>query len=213
MSSAMVLDTRTPYRSRSTQMRLNTNASTSQTGSPGLTLFQRAVHDLLRGSHRERSVRRNNVIDRLRASRDPMGYINELIDQCAMRGGSEGLDIGIDVLSQFGDLVLQYAREFWKKDVKRWGAVNDSHRHHFNDDAWYILLRSAARSDLEPRQKAQMLIYCSIEGSKSVREASVHAFGDMGGTVAARLLRQLSDSDKSPSVREAAIEVLNDLEG
>src|SRR5271165_2188596 len=101
------LDTRTPYQSGSPRMRSNTTAPTSQTGSPNLTLFQRAVHDLLRSSHRERAARRNNVIERLRASRDPMGYISELIDQCAVKGGSEGLDIGIDVLSQFGDLVLQ----------------------------------------------------------------------------------------------------------
>jgi hypothetical protein len=213
MSRATLLDTRTPYRSRNTQTQLNTTAPTSQTGSPGLTLFRRAVHDLVRSSHQERAVRRENVIGRLRASRDPMGYINELIDHCAVWGGSEGLDIGIDVLSQFGDLVLQYAREFWKKDVERWGAEEDSHRHHFNDDAWYILLRSAARSDLEPWQKAPMLLSCSIDGPKSVREAGAHALGDMGGAVAARLLRRLRDSDHNPSVRAAATEVLDDLEG
>ena len=213
MSSARLLDTRTPYQSRSPQTHLNTAAPTSQTGSPGLTFFQRAVHDLILSSHRDRATRRQNVIDRLRASRDPMGYINELIDHCAVRGGPEGLDIGIDVLSQFGDMVLQYARDFWKSDVKRWGSGEDSHRHHYNDDAWYILLRSAARSDLDPWQKVQMLLYCSIDGPKSVREAGVHAFGDLGGPVAARLLRRLRESDRSPSVREAAIEVLDDLEG
>ncbi len=213
MSSAMMLDTGSLYRSRSTHTNLQIFSPTSQTGSPDLTLFRRAVHDLVRSSHQERAARRENVIDRLRASSDPMAYLNELIDHCTMRGGSEGLDIGIDVLSQFGDLVLQYAREFWKQDVKRWGAEEDSHRHHFNDDAWYILLRSAARSDLEPWQKVQMLLYCSIDGPGSVREAGVQAFGDLGGAVAARLLRRLRDSDPSPSVRKAATEVLDDLEG
>ncbi len=52
MSSATVLDTRTSYRSRSTQSSMTTTASTTQTGSPSLTFFQRAVHELVRSSHR-----------------------------------------------------------------------------------------------------------------------------------------------------------------
>jgi hypothetical protein len=194
-------------------MHLDTTSPLSQTGSPGLTLFQREVHELVRSPHRQRAVRRQKVIDRLRESRDPMGYINELIDQCAVKGGCEGLDIGIDVLSQFGDLVLQYSREFWKKDVRRWGEQKGSRRHHFNDDAWYILLRAASRSNLEPWQKVQMLLYCSMDGPESVREAGIHAFGDLGGPVAIRLLHRLHETDGSPSVREAAAAVLDDLEG
>jgi hypothetical protein len=214
MSSPTVLDTRTPYRSRGTQTpAMTTTASTSQTGSPGLTFFQRAVHELVRSSHRDRAARRRNVIDRLRGSRDPMGYINELIEQCVVKGGSEGLDIGIDVLSQFGELTLQYAREFWKKDWERWGDRKGAVRHHFNDDAWYILLRAAARSELEPWQKMQMLLYCSMDGTESIREAGIHALGDMGGPVAARLLRRIEKGERSPSVLQAVTEVLADLEG
>jgi hypothetical protein len=214
MSSATVLDTRTPYRSRGTQSpAMTTTASTSQTGSPGLTFFQRSVHELVRSSHRDRAARRKSVIDRLRGSRDPMGYVNELIEQCAVKGGSEGLDIGIDVLSQFGELTLQYAREFWKKDWERWGERKGPARHHFNDDAWYILLRAAARSDLEPWQKMQMLLYCSMDGTESIREAGIHALGDMGGPLAARLLRRIEKGERSPSVLQAVAEVLADLEG
>lgn len=212
MSGVNLLDTRTPYRSSSTHVHLNIITPTSQTGSPGLTLYQRAIHNLIRGPHRERASRCKIVSDRLKSSRDPIEYINKLIDQCTTRGGSEGLDIGIDVLSLHGDLVLQYASEFQKRDAKRWGEEKESHRHHFNDDAWYILLRSAARSNLEPGQKVSMLRYCFFYGPESVREAGVHALGDMGGTVAVRLLLDLRDSDRSLAVREAASEVLNDLE-
>jgi hypothetical protein len=213
MGSPSVLDTRTPYRSRNTQAPWDTTASSSQTGTPGLTLFQRAVHELIRSSHLDRSERRTNVVDRLRKSRDPMGYINELIDQCAVKGGSEGLDIAIDVLTQFGDLVIQYAREFWKKDWERWVKRTGGERHHYNDDAWYILLRAAARSGLEPWQKVQMLLYCSMDGTESIREAGIHAIGDMGGPVAARLLRRIEQGERSASVRQAIDDVLDDLEG
>ncbi len=127
-----------------------------------------------------------------------MGYINELIEQCAVKGGSEGLDIGIDVLSQFGELTLLYAREFWKQDWERWSNSKGAPRHHFNDDAWYILLRAAARSSLEPWQKMQMLLYCSLDGTESIREAGIHAIGDMGGPLGSRLLRRIEKGERSP---------------
>jgi hypothetical protein len=192
---------------------MTTSATTSQTGSTGLTLFQRAVHELMCSSHRDRAARRKNVIDRLRRSWDPTGYINELIEQCAVRGGSEGLDIGIDVLSQFGELTIQYAREFWKKDWERWGEQKGTVRHHFNDDAWYMLLRAAARSDLEPWQKMQMLLYCSMDGTESIREAGIHALGDIGGSVAVQILRRIEKGEHSLSVLRAVADVLADLEG
>jgi len=211
MSSGQLLDTRTPYRRSNTDF--GETPLTSQTGTPGLTLFKRAVQNLIDSSHQERAARRKNVINRLRSSRDPVGYINELIDHCVVKGGSEGLDIGIDVLAEFGDLVIQYAHEFRKKDANRWSAEKDMHRHHFNDDVWYILLRSAARSDLDLWQKIPIALYCAKEGPMRVREAAVHAFGDVGGAAAASLLGRLRDADRSPIVREAAAEVLNDMEG
>lgn len=215
MSSAALLDTRTPYdRNRSSSTHLNKVASGSQTGSPGLTFFRRAIHDLLRSGHRERAACRKNVSDRLMASRDPVAYINELIEECVIKGGSEGLDIGIDVLSGFGGLVFQYASGFWRKDVvNRWGGNQDPHRHHMNDDVWYVLLRAAATSDMDPWQKFQMLSYCGTDGPTGVREAAVHALGDLGGDDAVRFLRHMRDSDSSLMVREVATEVLGDLEG
>lgn len=212
MSRSTMIDTRTAYGGRNTQPSMTTTASTTQTGSPGLTLFQRAVHELVRSSHRDRAALRENVIRRLQSARAPIEYISELIDQCAVKGGSEGLDVAIDVLSHFGDLTIHYAREFWKKDCLRWSASNGAPRHHFNDDAWYILLRAAARSDLEPRQKLPMLLSCSLDGTESVREAGIHAIGDMGEELGSLLLRRIEKGERSPSVRQAIAEVLDDLE-
>jgi|GEM_PF-2605925 len=212
MSGATLLDTSTPYRSRGTQTSAMVTATTSQTGSASLTFFQRAVHSLVCRSHRDRTACRKDVAARLRNSRDPMSFINELIEQCVVKGGSEGLDLCIDVLSQFGELTIQYAREFWKKDWERWTGKKGSARHHFNDDAWYILLRAAAQSDLEPWLKTQMLLYCALDGTESIREASIHALGDMGGPVATRLLRRIKQGESSKSVLQAITEVLADLE-
>lgn len=211
MSSASVLDTRTPYRGARTHM--ETTAPASQTGSAGLTIFQRHVHQLIRSSHPERAARREAVIDRLRASRDPMNYLNELLEQCVLGGGPEGLDIAIDVLSQFGGLVIEYSREFWRKDVKRWQMPVIQACHHMNDDIWYVLLRAAAASGLDVWQKLPILSYCAADGTVSVREASIRALGDVGGPGAARLIHRLGSTDASTMVREAAAEVLDDLEG
>ncbi|WP_422932210.1 HEAT repeat domain-containing protein [Singulisphaera sp. PoT] len=213
MSSAPVLDTRSPYQTRSTQPHMTITATSSQTGSPGLTLFNRAVHDLIRSSHQDRSTCRTKVINRLRSARDPIAYINELIDECAVKGGSDGLDIGIDVLSQFGEHVFQYAWEFLKKDYERWCDTQEVPRHHFNDDAWYILLRAAAQSDLEPWQKFHMVLYSLESGTESIQEASIRALGDIGGDGALDILRETLQGNPSPSVRQAIIEVLDDLEG
>ena len=122
------------------------------------------------------------------------------------------MDIAIDVLSHFGVHVIEFARQFWKKDVKRWEPAATS-RHHVHDDIWYVLLRAAGASNLDAWQKIPMLSYCAADGTPSVREASVRALADVGNPIAIRLIKRLGGTDKSSMVREAAAEVLDDLEG
>ena len=211
MSSATLIDTRAPY--QGTKRRLTTTVSTSQMGSPSLTLFRRSVHTLIRSSHRVRADQRNAVIERLRFSRDPMGYVNALLEECVAEGGPDGLDIVIDVLSNFPELTLQYAREFWRLDLTRLEKASDIPRHHLNDDVWYVLLRSAGSSAMDTFQKVGMLMYFAADGPESVREASIHALGDMGGNTAIRLLRRLRLAETHASVKETITQVLDDLEG
>ena len=52
-----------------------------------------------------------------------------------------------------------------------------------------------------------------MKGSPSIREAAVHALGDVGGPDAVDLIREISEKDDSPMVRATAVEVLHDLEG
>ncbi len=211
MSSGLLLDTRAPVRSK--RMHVKPPDHPSQTGSAGLVFFRHLVQQLIRSHHRDRAALRKVVIERLRMSRDPMGYIGELLDQCVVDNRSEGMDIAVDVLTHFGGQVIEYAREFWRKDVKRWEAQPPHPRHHIHDDIWYVLLRAAGASNLDILQKIPMLSYCAADGTPVVREASVRALGDMGGKIAVRLARRLGGSDASPMVREAAAEVLDDLEG
>src|SRR5262249_23503527 len=136
--------------------------------------------------------------------------------QSVTRGGPDGLEIAIDVLSHFGSLVIAYAFEFWRKDVDRWEASRHQPRYHVNDDYWYVLLRAIASSHIEARRQRQFLRYgeyLAEEAPPRVREALVHALGDLGGPGAVDLVRRMHEGDTSPMVRETAAEVLRDLEG
>ena len=209
MNSSALIDTRSPYQGA----RLTTTVSTSQTGSPSLTLFRRSLHALICSPHRVRANQRTVVIERLRMARDPMGYVNTLLEVCVTEGGPDGLDIAIDVLSNFPEHTLQYAREFWRLDKGRMEKLHDIPRHDLNDDVWYVLLRAVGTSVMGDFQKTQMLLYCAFDGPESVREASIHALGDMGGAHAIRLLRKLRNAETHASVKETIAQVLDDLEG
>jgi hypothetical protein len=187
--------------------------SSSQTHTAGLVFFRHLVQQLVRSSHHERAARRKAVIDRLRISRDPIGYIGELLDQCVVENREEGIDIAIDVLSCFGVHVIEYARQFWKKDVRRWQPSATHRRHHIHDDIWYVLIRAAGASGLDTWQKIPMLSYCAADGTPNVREASIRALADVGNPIAVRLIKRIGRTDESAMVREAAEEVLVDLEG
>ncbi len=208
---SVLLDTRTPY--QSDRPNLGTTNSDSLIGSAEFTFFQRLVNQLVVSGYKERDALRKEVIARLRESRDPMKYVEDLLSQCVIHGGPDGLDIAIDVLSQFGDLVADFARAFHENDVRRWGRTREPTQDHVPDDYWYVLLRSAALSDLNDLNKFILIRTCAIRGPVSVREAAVHALGDIGGPQAVELLRKISESELSPMVRESAAEVLGDLEG
>jgi hypothetical protein len=206
MSSAL-LDTQTT-RKRKPQTGIETD---TQTGSIGISLFRRSVQHLITSHHASRDKLRIDIQNRLKTSRDPEGYLDVLLEECVTKGGPEGLDIAIDTLTPFGSLVLSYARRFWQRDYERW--EDGSTKHHINDDVWYVLLRSAARSNLESWDKIAMLNYCATDGTASIREAAIHALGDVGGVVSARLIRKITQRDPSRMVRETAQEILSDLEG
>jgi hypothetical protein len=211
MPPGVALDTRTPYQSRETH--LDTSAPSSLVGSAGLTLFRFLVQRLLGCPHRERAALREKVAARLREARDPVGYFNELLDQCVTGGGTDGLDIAIDVLSGVGSRTIEYAYEFWKQDHGRWVQANQSPRHHKNDDVWYILLRAMGASSLNEPRKRLLIFHCATAGSASIREAAIHALGELGDSVAVAFLRMGAERDPSPFVRGTAAMVLHDLEG
>lgn len=189
-----------------------TSTSSTQTQTTGLMFFRHSVQRLTMSSHYERNARRTAVVEALRISRDPIEYIGEVLDQCVIERRAGGLDIAIDVLSHFGINVIEFARQFWKKDVDRWSNPATHKHHHVHDDIWYVLLRAVGASKLDAWQKIPMLSYCAADGTPVVREASVRALADVGNPIAIRLIKRLGGTDTSTMVREAAEEVLVELE-
>jgi len=175
-----------------------------------LTLFRSFVRSLCHGLRSERASGRSRVLSLLHEAGESQRYIGELLDLCVHEGGPDGLDIAIDVLCQTGDLVWDYASRFLRRDWRDWNQ--DAKASRSSDDIWYILFRAIARSSLDVQNaKLPLLILGLTLGSPSIREATVHALGDLGGGAAKKLLK-LAAQDRDSLVRGSASEVLADLE-
>ena len=122
-------------------------ATESTASSPNLTLFRQLVRNLCHGPRVRRAPRYAKVLELLREAAEPQRYIGELLDLCVHEGGPDGLDVAIDVLSETGDLLLDYTSRFLRRDYSHWRT--DTPRERSSDDVWYVLARALAKSELD----------------------------------------------------------------
>lgn len=177
---------------------------------PRLREFRRTVQQLLACPGIQKAHWRRIVVERLRAAPTPMAYVEALLDLCLLKRGGDGLDVGIDVLSQTGDLALNYARAFRIQDAPRW-AKGPEIGHHPHDDIWYILLRAASRSCASEEDRLQLLTSCVEAGNRGIREAVVEGLSDLNTLRAQQLLRTLAHQDPDAFIRRIAQEALDDV--
>ncbi len=212
------LDTRARYR-RSGDLKSVGSPVMSRTirGSTGLAIFHRLVRNLVGSPRREREHARQMVTAFLTTLRQPVRGVNHLVFECVSAGGTDGLDMAIDVLSRAGGITFQAARDFLLRDHGQW-RKEDAARS-VSDDIWYVLLRSVCRSKVDKIDKVALVLTAVVKGTIGVREAAVQALGDMvsvdPGTVGLvrKLLEQVVEEDASSDVRDTARGVLRDLEG
>jgi hypothetical protein len=140
----------------------------------------------------------------------PSIYIQEVLRQSATSGAPDRLDAGIDMLAQFDAPLIDVFESFLKNDRARWTSASDAN--HVNDDVCYVLLRALARSGVSPVEKMKLMDECLRTGTRSIREAAVHALGDMGGDAAKKRLRKIIADNSDALVRESAREALEDLD-
>ena len=219
MRSAM-LDTRSPSRaSRRPLHRPVVDPPMETRGfSVDLGLFRRLVRVLIIAPRRDRAEIAAKVVKHVRESRRPLECLKHLLFECAADGGTDGLDIAVDVLARVGHAVLVTADRFLKIDLARWEKLN-LHRHSVNDDVWYALIRGIARADLPGMQKMMaMTQMLRTTTPSSVIEAVAHALGDLACAeprmrqFVRAVLNHLANH-ASPAVRETTAEVLRDMEG
>jgi hypothetical protein len=175
---------------------------------PRFQTFRASFEQFIRSNFRARAGQRQNLADRIRTNAVPSIYIQEVLRRCST-DGPEGLDIGIDFLTEFGAPLRDVFDTFVNRDRQRWPFASLSN--HVNDDVCYMLLRGLARSSLPISDKLPRIADCLHRGTASIREAATHALGDLGGDDAKKLLGQAVVADSDPMVRESAKEALDDL--
>lgn len=216
------LDTRITKRARK-GLRARPSAgdrSATRGANVDLALFRRMVRDLILGRRADRRVRLGRVVAHLRATRYPADCLNHLLFECATAGGTDGLDIAVDVVAAVGPLATASADRFFQADLSRRADLSSGRRYSANDDVWYILLRGLARADIALGLKLMAIVRGISHPSADVHESVVSALEDLVDSgevvekdVARTLLARIKTDSPTTSVQHAADEAIRDLEG
>ena len=193
-----------------------------------IVLFRRLMRDLIESASRDRPAPFRRVVDHIRQSAEPIRCVNDLLDELANDSGQDGLDLGVDVLSQVGGVAIAAVEAFTVADSL---ARSRPAKHvelgtamPIHDEVWYMLLRGAARAaDVSDARRLSALIPASKHPSVAVRVSWIEALGDLYARpgrgpsrtmVMTRLLahlREVARGEKGHPVRDAAGAVLESL--
>ena len=185
-------------------------APPSSRASFGVVFLRSMFRNLLSCAAELKAEWRARITNYLLKVRNP-DCIDELLVLCATRGGPNGLDMAIDILSKTDDLIVEYSWEYLRRDISSW--TPDSERaYEPNDDLWYILLRSVARCKVEANARFEFIRCCAGAGSRGIREGVVEGLGDLATPDARELLENFAQQDPDSYIRKIADEALTDLE-
>lgn len=200
-------DTRAPF----IRANLNTAATPSQGSSVGRTEFRHVVREFFVCPGKQKAHLRQRAIRILQRARDPQEYVDELLRLCTTQGVPDGLDVGIDVLSETGPLALSYSQWFFLEDMARWSPTSEV-SYQVHDDVWYILLRASARASRNDPGTFRLIKYCAEAGNRGLRDAVALALFDLGTEEAREFLAGMARDDPDSLIRQTAIELLEDSE-
>lgn len=165
------------------------------------------MHEKARGANR-RSLR-DVCVSYLKFSPQADRLIHELVLECTKRKSPDRLDIAIDILQELGDNLYDYAFKFFQCDITQWNHLLPGRTYKPDDDYWYILLRSVARSSIDDSKKLSFVWSCRETSHRGVLEGLVDALGDIGNAAAMEKLGILSRHGDS-FIAQLAREVLED---
>lgn len=177
---------------------------------PRILTFRQTLVSAVRASPAQRRTLAGNLVDSIRQSEIPGVYLAEVLNHCGSSRHPDALDLGVDVLSAFGDHLVSLWRREMADARERWRAPGPNSLQ--NDDRVYMLLRALARSTAPENDQLAAIEDCLRAAPRDVREAAAHALGDWGGSTAEARLRQLAEHDPDRAVRETAQELLEDCQ-
>lgn len=173
--------------------------------------FKSILNRHAEAKNEERSILRQVLVQYIRFSPNARELINVLIISCVSMRCTERLDIGIDILSQTGSVIANYAYAFLQQDIKQWNKLYPERKYQPNDDFWYVLLRSVGRAKGDPKLALCVISACHDEPSRGIAEAVVEALGDLGTPNAIRLLELIHTTHGDNFIKEFASELLEEL--
>ncbi len=139
-----------------------------------ITILRRHV---LASGPKRRSTR-ETLVEYLKCSPQSHRLVDHLINHCVDMKSEDRLDIAIDILSQLPSM-YEYTYQFFIDDIRKWNSMFQR-AYEPNDDYWYIMLRSVARSETDEAKKIKLIVMASDATSRGVMEGVIESFGDIG---------------------------------
>lgn len=159
--------------------------------------------------HSRRRKAMGEAVACVRAMDDKLEAIGPTLERLVATRMEDGLDLARELLMEVGGPLLGYTEGFLDSDAKRWSGP-DRLRHHANDDAVYVLLRTLGNAGLDRERTTGIMRRCLAYGNPSIRDAAIWALGDMGTKEAYAMIRLQGMIDCSASVRDAVKLVLEE---
>ncbi len=191
--------------------KLSSNTFVTRTA-PEHVAFRAKLRGMLNGNAATKNVMRDEIVKRIQSSPTPSLYITLTLSLCSQSSGRGGLYDGIDILSQLGDLMIDYSTTYSISDVMQQGKLFAGTTYRPNDDYWYIIFRSVARCSAKEDSRYQFISACKCATSIGIREGVVEALGDLASKDAQRLLQDIASEDNNAFIRNLATETLKDIE-
>lgn len=162
-----------------------------------------------RSPYSERAKSRAVIVAYLKFSPNSDKLINELIMACTALPTVDNADIAIDILSQLGEPLLDYAKSFLWNDIRQYSKLYGK-SYEPNAAYWHILLRSVARCSADKIKSFRLISACRDAGSYSIIETVIEALGDLGTPDAKALLQRIAETHHERLVRALANETFED---
>ena len=152
---------------------------------------------------------RSELVRLVSTSYDRDAAIDTVIHLAVDSSADGRLDLGIDILSNLGAELYDYALTYRRQDVKRATSTETAKAYQPNEDYWYILLRAVAQSSVSDDDKLQLVRSCQQGSTPGILEAVVESLGDIWTEGARQVLRGLTRNPNS-SIADLAQTVLDD---